>query len=169
MTHRDPAKVVPSWASMVSTIFPTRCASARPAPARPRGVEHLREGMQHAIAARARIGEDRFLDVHHRELVADPMGTVRRVYDFLGLELTPTVEQTIADWQEDEPVRRQGYAPLHRRAVRPERRTDPRRLRLLHPPLRRRVEWKRMTTPSDGPTAELGRPDEGARRASATT
>jgi hypothetical protein len=30
--------------------------------------------------------------------VADPMGTVRRVYEFLGSELTPVVEQTIADW-----------------------------------------------------------------------
>ena len=36
--------------------------------------------------------------MHHREFVADPMGVVRRVYDFLGYELTPTVEQTISDW-----------------------------------------------------------------------
>ena len=56
--------------------------------------------MQRAIEERARIGEDRFLDVHHRELVTDPKGTIRRVYDWLGLELTPAVEQTIFDWQE---------------------------------------------------------------------
>ena len=37
--------------------------------------EHLRVGVENAIAARARIGEERFLDVHHRELIADPMGT----------------------------------------------------------------------------------------------
>ena len=58
--------------------------------------EHLRVGVEQAIAARARLGEDRFLDVHHRELIADPMGTVRRVYEFLGLELRPAVEQAIA-------------------------------------------------------------------------
>ena len=34
-----------------------------------------------------------FLDVQHRELVADPKGTIRRVYDWLDLELTPTVER----------------------------------------------------------------------------
>ena len=28
------------------------------------------------------------------------MGTVRRVYEFLELELEPSVEQTIADWQQ---------------------------------------------------------------------
>jgi hypothetical protein len=100
MTHRDPAKVVPSYASLVSTLFP-----------KPRGErdrrrlgselsQHLRVGMEHAIAARARIGEDRFVDVHHRELVADPLGTVRRIYDALHLELRPSVEQAIREWHQ---------------------------------------------------------------------
>jgi hypothetical protein len=111
MTHRDPAKAVPSWASIVSTIFPP-----------PRGErdlhrvgrevsEHLRVGVEHAIAARARIGEARFLDVYHRELVADPMGTVRRVYEFLGLELRPSVEQALVDWQR---ANRSGAHGTHR-------------------------------------------------------
>jgi len=98
MTHRDPVKAVPSWASLVSAIFP---ASATELDLHRLGREvsnHLRVGVEQAIAARARIGEDRFLDVHHREFVADPMRTVRAVYDFLGHELTPSVEQTIADW-----------------------------------------------------------------------
>ena len=98
MTHRDPVKAVPSWASLVSTIFPD---SATELDLHRLGREvsnHLRVGVEQAIAARARIGEDRFHDVHHRDFVADPMGVVRRVYDFLGYELTPSVEQTIADW-----------------------------------------------------------------------
>ena len=100
MTHRDPAKVVPSYTSLVSTIFPP-AAEPRDLHALGHEVsEHLREGMQRAIDERARIGEHRFLDVHHRELVADPRGTIRRVYDWLDLELTPGVERTIFDWQE---------------------------------------------------------------------
>ncbi|MFY9922663.1 MAG: sulfotransferase, partial [Mycobacterium sp.] len=55
---------------------------------------------QRAIEERGRIGEERFLDVHHRELVTDPRGTIERVYDWLGLELSPAVAQTIFDWQE---------------------------------------------------------------------
>ncbi len=39
MTHRDPVKAVPSWASLVSTIFPDSADATRPAPARSRGVE----------------------------------------------------------------------------------------------------------------------------------
>jgi hypothetical protein len=100
MTHRDPAKVVPSYTSLVSTIFP-RPAGPRDLQALGREVsEHLREGMERAIDERARIGEDRFLDVHHRELVTDPKGTVRRVYDWLGLELKTDVARTISSWQD---------------------------------------------------------------------
>jgi hypothetical protein len=98
VTHRDPARAVPSWASLVSAIFPP---GARGLDLHRLGREvanHLRVGVEQAMAARARLGDARFLDVHHPEFVADPMGTVRRVYDFLGYELTPSVERTIADW-----------------------------------------------------------------------
>jgi hypothetical protein len=99
MTHRDPGKSVPSWASIVSAIMPE--------PAHERDLhrlgaevsEHLRVGVAQAIAARAQLGEDRFLDVHHRDLIADPMREVRRIYEWLALELTPAVEQSMREWQ----------------------------------------------------------------------
>jgi len=111
MTHRDPAKVVPSYTSLVSTIMPP-ADGQRDLQALGREIcDHLRIGMEHAVEGRARIGEDRFLDVHHRELVADPRGTIRRVYEWLGFQLTPSVERTILDWQEDN---RMGSAGTHR-------------------------------------------------------
>jgi hypothetical protein len=111
MTHRDPAKVVPSYASLVSTIFPPG-RGERDAKRLGREVcEHLRIGMENAIAARARLGEERFLDVHHRELNEDPMGTLARVYAFLGLELRPQVGQALRDWQQ---ANRSGAHGTHR-------------------------------------------------------
>ena len=108
MTHRDPAKVVPSYTSLVSTIFPP-AEGRRDLQALGREVsEHLREGMERAITERARIGEDRFLDVHHCELVDDPRGTIRRIYDWLGLDLSPAVAQTIFDWQQANAVGAKG-------------------------------------------------------------
>ena len=100
MTHRDPGKVVPSYASIVSSILP-RADGQRDLESLGREIcTHLREGMENAIAARGRLGEDRFLDVHHRDLVGDPQGTIRRVYAWLGLELTPAVEEAIRGWQD---------------------------------------------------------------------
>jgi hypothetical protein len=98
MTHRDPAKVVPSYASLVSALFPS---PEHQHDLHRLGRElsvHLREGTERAIAARQRIGEERFLDVHHRDLNADPMGTARRVYEFLGLELLPEIETSMREW-----------------------------------------------------------------------
>jgi hypothetical protein len=63
------------------------------------------------IAGRAAVGEDRFLDVHHRELVADPMGTVRRIYEWVGLDLTPESEAAIAAWNDEN---RSGSHGTHR-------------------------------------------------------
>ena len=71
----------------------------------------LRVGVERGIGREARLGEDRFLDVHHRELVADPLGTVRRIYDALDLELTPSVAQAIFEWHE---ANRTGSHGTHR-------------------------------------------------------
>jgi len=99
MTHRDPAKVVPSYTSLVSTIFPP---AARQRDLHALGAEvsdHLREGMARTMEERARLGERRFFDVQHRDLVADPRGTVRRVYEWLRLDLPDDVAKTIFEWQ----------------------------------------------------------------------
>jgi hypothetical protein len=111
MTHRDPAKVVPSYTSLVSTIFPPAAGERDVRALGAEVSEHLREGMERGIQERSAIGEDRFLDVTHRDLVSDPKGTVRRIYDWLGLDLTDTVEQTIVDWQNEH---RMGAAGTHR-------------------------------------------------------
>jgi hypothetical protein len=100
VTHRDPVRSVPSWASIVASILPEterdrdqhrlgRAASA-----------HLLVEADRLIESRARIGERRFLDVHHVEMIADPMKTIRRVYEWLDMELTLEVERAIAEWQQ---------------------------------------------------------------------
>jgi hypothetical protein len=111
MTHRDPAKSVPSYASFVSTLFPPANGTHDLTRLGPEVSEHLRIGMEHAVAARSRIGEHRFLDVHHVDLVADPMGTIARVYDFLGFDLPSAVERAMHDWQV---VNRAGAHGTHR-------------------------------------------------------
>jgi hypothetical protein len=111
MTHRDPAKVVPSYASVVSSVMPPADGARDPHGLGREISDHLRIGMEHAIEARARIGNDRFLDVHHRDLVADPGRTVERIYEWLGLEVSPSVERDILEWER---ANRMGTAGTHR-------------------------------------------------------
>lgn len=98
MTHRDPVRAVPSWASLVAAILPHPAGERDRRRLGEEAAEHLRVGVEQAIAARARLGEERFLDVHHRRFVQDPFGTARRIYDFLGLELDAEVEASFRSW-----------------------------------------------------------------------
>ncbi len=97
MTHRDPAKVIPSNVSLVSEMHAQRGA-VDPRELGRQNAEHWRIGMERAMASRARLGEDRFFDLNHRDFVADPFGSLRRVYDFLDLELTPATLARMQAW-----------------------------------------------------------------------
>jgi hypothetical protein len=111
-THRDPAKIVPSYASLITSLYPPGSKENIDPTKVGRFISaHLRAGMEHAIAARQRLGDDRFIDIHHREMVADPLGTLDRIYAFLGYELTPAVRAAIATWSAQN---RSGAHGVHR-------------------------------------------------------
>lgn len=98
VTHRDPVRAVPSWASIVAATLPAAAGERDLHRLGREAAEHLRVGVERGIAARSRVGEDRFLDVHHRRFVADPWGTVEAIYAFLGLDLVPEIDRAFRDW-----------------------------------------------------------------------
>lgn len=99
MTHRDPAKVVPSYCSLVTNVWPKGTAERHdPHDVGRRISRHLHVGVERAMAARQRIGDERFIDIHHTDLNRDPLGTLRRIYDFLGLELTEAMRSSVTNW-----------------------------------------------------------------------
>lgn len=100
MCHRDPARVVPSYSSLVSSIFP---ATSEPLDLHRVGREisdHLRIGIEMHMQARRRLGSERFLDIHHRETIDDPVGVVRRVQAFVGLDPDDAVDVSVRDYQD---------------------------------------------------------------------
>ena len=102
VTHRDPVKTIPSWASLLSSLQPKgSLEKIGPQTLAARAAEHQAIGMRRMIAARARIGEDRFLDIHHHQFVADPVGVLQRVYDFMGMTLTDATRDAMAAWSDD--------------------------------------------------------------------
>lgn len=100
MTHRDPAKVIPSVASLQINLHAARCLPGS-LDKRERGRMALAfwaQGIDRALAARERIGEDRFVDVHNDEVVRDPVAALGRVYDHIGMDLPPGLAADIADY-----------------------------------------------------------------------
>lgn len=97
VTHRDPAKAIPSAISLLSALQPKGQAFTPEEFGRAHA-RHLHIGVERATAARARIDEHRFFDVHHRDFVTDPFGTIERIYHFLGKELRPETRAKMASW-----------------------------------------------------------------------
>src|SRR5262249_24052425 len=95
MTHRDPAKTVPSVCSLMSWSY--RMVSDRIDLLRHGRfqLEYWAEGIERAGFARKAIGEHRFLDVMHHDLVADPEREIARIYKFLGRAPTENAQSAI--------------------------------------------------------------------------
>jgi hypothetical protein len=109
MTHRDPVQTVPSLASLVRTLYVLGSDSVDRLEIGAHWGRRWARALERAIAARARC-EDRFLDIYYDDLVADPMGEVRRIYAHAGLELTSFAEAQMRRWAvENERDRR----PVH--------------------------------------------------------
>jgi hypothetical protein len=107
-THRDPAKVIPSLASLVAgwrAIYedaPDRHAVAA------WQLELWACGMEHAIDVRRGRNPAQFFDLHFREIVDDPVGAIRRLYGYFGLVLGPTAEQAMRRWHAENPQGKHG-------------------------------------------------------------
>ncbi len=98
MTHRDPAPVLASVCSLISTVH---ALTGEQPDARRLGVAQLEawiEGMRRGLAVRARLGEARFADVHFHDLVADPIATVRAAYEHVALPFTEAAERRMRAW-----------------------------------------------------------------------
>jgi len=97
-THRDPAKVISSAASLQSGMQAERSEPGGVDPeACGRGLLNFwREGMDKALAARAAIGEDRFVDVDNADVIARPLEVFERIYGHLGLPLGDALRARLA-------------------------------------------------------------------------
>jgi len=91
MTHRDPVKVIASLSSLHTMLHEDRClpGSIDPLTIGPHHLALWAEGMRRGLAARAEIGEHRFIDVKNDDVVKHPLETFARIYDFLGMPVTP--------------------------------------------------------------------------------
>ena len=110
-THRDPVTVLASVASLTAVLragFSDRVDRAEIG----RDVlQHWLWGIESAIRIRqaGRISPRRFLDVHYLELVADPIGTVRRVYEHCDLPFSEESERRIRGYLTERPKDRDGH------------------------------------------------------------
>jgi hypothetical protein len=98
MTHRDPLKTTPSFCSMSYTLQTMQANAVDPVELGAHWSKRLARQMDRLLEARARIGEDRFLDLRYEDLVADPLGAACKVYDRMGRKMTVADEAAMRAW-----------------------------------------------------------------------
>jgi len=101
-THRDPAEVLGSVCSLIA--YTRSWVSDRVDPDLGEAqMEIWAEALRRAMAFRRDVGEGRFADIHFGDLNDDPVGTVRRAYEQLGLALGTEGSRLMAAWADMNP------------------------------------------------------------------
>jgi Sulfotransferase family len=98
ITHRDVTKVIPSVASVETAVVRMYTGVADPLYFGRHCEETWDIGLRRFIAFRDRVGEDRFYDIAFDDLQADPVGSVRGLYEWLGEELTAETAAAMQLW-----------------------------------------------------------------------
>lgn len=109
MTHRDPLEVVPSYVSMEAALYKLNSEHSDAAVGAfwfPR----LASWMARFEDARARIGEDRFIDIDYREVARDPLGQASRVLARVGIPVDAEMEAALKEFVAGN---RREQRPLH--------------------------------------------------------
>jgi hypothetical protein len=95
-THRDPVASTASYSSLSSLGRRLIYGEIRHHEIGAQTADRFHLGVQRAMAARARIGDDRFFDVPFHELVRDPLSMVRRIRGHFGLQNPPGSNEAMA-------------------------------------------------------------------------
>jgi hypothetical protein len=87
-THRDPLRVMASMASHATVLRRAFSDNADPKQIARDWADRWAHALETFLAVRDRSPAAQFLDVPFESIESDPLGTVERVYDFLGWPLT---------------------------------------------------------------------------------
>ncbi len=109
-THRDPRKFVPSLVSILAALRFMRSDRVDIAKLGSGMGAGYRMILQKVIAQRAdgSIPNDRIADCHFSDLMADPVGTLRRIYGQLSLEWPDGHDRAITSYLEAKPKAKHG-------------------------------------------------------------
>ena len=109
--HRDPYKAAGSLANLhmlpKSTV---QHADAIDREALGRNVmTQMKYHVERPLRTRERIGDDRFFHMYYSEMMRDPFGVMRRIYDWAEDDFTSEIEDRMRSWLREHPQTR--FAP----------------------------------------------------------
>ena len=107
-THRDPQKVVPSFCSMMAHAGAMLSKDVDSHVVGQRVLEQTSNSVTRASTMRSRAPQGVVLDVHYADLVRDPLKEVRKIYDFVELDLDAETQASMQSWLAENPKHKNG-------------------------------------------------------------
>jgi hypothetical protein len=107
-THRDPVRVAASYCSMMShgrLVFSDDVDPNEVGRQLCSGAVH---GVHRAMEVRDRRAAGAFLDVSYADLIRDPIGEVRRIFEFLGIDPSTATLDGMRHWLARNPQNKHG-------------------------------------------------------------
>lgn len=95
-THRDPAKVLPSIASLASCMRGMTISRIDERRVGDQVLEQMEVGISNLESYAPKIPEDQFISIQYQDIVVDPMKVVRSIYERFNLDLSPEAEAAFA-------------------------------------------------------------------------
>jgi len=108
VTHRDPVAVVQSTITMACYGARTTYRTTRPEWYRDYWTDRIGHLLDASLRDRRLLPPNRTVDVLFHEYMADEMGTLERLYECAGIELTGQARAEIAAHQQDHPRGKEG-------------------------------------------------------------
>jgi Sulfotransferase family len=99
-THRDPVSVVQSAATMMTYAARMSYTKTRPDYYCEYWSERIRRLLEASVRDRPLVDESRSLDVRFDDFMDDEVGTVERVYQVAGLEMTGEARREVTGYRE---------------------------------------------------------------------
>lgn len=96
-THREPKTAMASMCSLAAKATEGWSTTFRGSTLGTDQLDLWSRGLREFTAARRRHPHARFYDVHYDDFVAEPVGTVERIYDHFGLPLDDAVRSAMHD------------------------------------------------------------------------
>jgi hypothetical protein len=108
MTHRDPAKVLPSVSDLYFTMLNMGNDDVDPLEVGDLNMDQWGTALDRVLEFRAAGRDDRFYDIGFAPFQADPIDEIRGLYKWLGRDLTDETEQRMNQWRADNPRDKHG-------------------------------------------------------------
>ena len=99
-THRDPAQTIPSLASLIQAIRAMGSDRADPHVTGRQWSDRMSRAMLGCMEVRGEH-EDKFVDVFFADVLKDPLGQIRRIYEFAGWDLSDQAIASMQTWATD--------------------------------------------------------------------